>query len=146
MLRFPYGLLIILSLISCTNSIGLKEQNDRILAQQENLDGSACFSAKGIDSWRVLNERFLIVYSPTINRPWLVELAHRCGGLRTGSVVAFSGSFHERQICAKENDILLGNIACGISGIYPMTKQQSIRLIKKNQEARKKREERLKNQ
>ncbi len=147
MLRFFCGLLALTSmfLAGCATDAAQQKQNDRILAQQETMDGSACFKVKDVDSWRVLNEHFLIVYAPTINRPWLVQLAQRCGNLRSGSIVAFSGTLHERQVCAKETELLLGNVGCSISAIYPMTKQQSIDLIEKNNKAREEREAKLKN-
>ena len=64
---------------------------------------NGCFYARDASNWDVLNREYLIVYAPSRNRPFLVQIAPPSVELRNAMTLGFGG---RDRICGKAGEVL----------------------------------------
>ena len=74
---------------------------------------NGCFYARDASNWDVLNREYLIVYAPSKNRPFLVQIAPPSVELRNAITLGFGG---RDRICGKAGEHL--QIGAGMGRRY----------------------------
>lgn len=67
--------------------------------------GNDCFWARSIHDWRALNDKSLIVWSPSRHCPYRVDVVGHCSGLRFANDIGFQD--RDGRICAFGGDAIV---------------------------------------
>lgn len=76
-----------------------------------------CFRVSAIDSWRVIDDRQLVVYGPRRDQAWLLKLFSPCDGLRFTEVLGFRASGMDLVCGDPGDDIVWQGRRCPISSV-----------------------------
>ena len=94
----------------------------------------SCFRVQDINNWKALDNKRLIVWSPSQKHPYLVTLMNRCPGLTFEQSLVFKSTLS--RICSNSQDtIFTEDMTCHIKDIQKLdevTVQNLIGEIEKN--------------
>jgi hypothetical protein len=78
-----------------------------------------CIVVRSIDDWKVLDSQTLVIYAPTRQTAYLVELLSSCDPLRNAEVIGIE-SRQGGRLCSLAGDALIvGAQRCPIGAIRP---------------------------
>lgn len=87
-----------------------------------------CFRVQDISGWHALDDKRLIVWSPTHSKPFLVTLMNRCPNLIFEQSLVFKSTFS--RICSNSRDtIYTEDMPCHIKSIERIDKQKADVLV-----------------
>tara|TARA_B100000953_G_scaffold50336_2_gene38745 strand:+ start:686 stop:1084 length:399 start_codon:yes stop_codon:yes gene_type:complete len=88
----------------------------------------SCFRVSDISGWRALDDKNLIVWSPSKSHPYLVKLFNRCPGLKFEDTLVFKSSLW--RTCSNYNDqIHTRHMPCSIKDIKEIDAEEVLELI-----------------
>jgi phage shock protein E len=87
-----------------------------------------CFRVQDISGWHALDDKRLIVWSPTHSKPFLVTLMNRCPNLIFEQSLVFKSTFS--RTCSNSRDTIYAeNLPCHIKSIQRIDKQKADILV-----------------
>ncbi len=88
----------------------------------------SCFRVEDISNWRALDNKRLIVWSPTQSHPYLVTLMYRCPGLTFEQSLIFKSTL--LRTCSNSQDkIFIEDIPCYIKDIQKIDQETVQNLV-----------------
>ena len=94
-----------------------------------------CVFIRTLDSWRAIDRESLVIYAPSRNHPYKVDLLIPCQGLRFAETIAFTS--RDNRLCDfRREAIIVDGQRCPIGRIEPITVEEAKALTsrKKNSE------------
>lgn len=104
---------------------------------QARLPSSAgeCVFVRTLSNWRAIDRESLVIYAPSRNHPYKVDLLFPCHGLRFAETIAFTS--RDQQLCDFRSEaIIVDGQRCPIGRIEPITVEEAKALTsrKKNED------------
>lgn len=88
-----------------------------------------CFRVGEIDSWRVIDDRQLVVYGPGRKQAWYLKLFMACDGLRTTDVLGLR-SAGANLVCGEPgDDVVWRDRRCAISEVRALSPAEAKALL-----------------
>ena len=87
-----------------------------------------CFRVQDISGWNALDDERLIIWSPTLSKPFLVTLINRCPGLTFEQSLVFKSTLS--RTCSNTRDtIYTEDMPCHIKSIQRIDKERAKILV-----------------
>ena len=104
-------IILFLSLLLATNVFAVSEIS------------KDCFRVQDISNWKAIDNKRLIVWSPTQSHPYLVTLMNRCPSLTFEQTLVFKSTLS--RTCSNTKDtIFTENMSCHIKSIQKIDKKK----------------------
>ena len=83
-----------------------------------------CVFIRTLDSWRAIDRESLVIYAPSRNHPYTVDLLIPCQGLRFAETIAFTS--RDSRLCDfRREAIIVDGQRCPIGRIEPISVEEA---------------------
>ena len=128
-LRRACAVLVLLACTSCSNPGAQPPSAATAEAPLAGARALRCFRVGEIDSWRVIDDRQLVVYGPGRKQAWYLKLFMACDGLRTTDVLGLRSAGADLVCGEPGDDVVWRDRRCPISEVRALSPAEAKALL-----------------